>query len=184
MSEWSAVPALSGRHRADLGNTGSSDRLRPVGRAEEQPLAFDGEPRRRQIECPSCQQSHDGETGFLLRGGSAYAIFFADWYPHAGEAWLDVVLGSFAEPDYPDHVTFGCRIGHIRGQEAPACSLVQAAARRSDSALFGSRLSPDQARGHPRLAEFWAVTDWLILNDQLLHEKVFHTRPASQQHQS
>ncbi len=119
-------------------------------------------------------------TGFVLRGDSAYAVYFADWYPHANEAWLDVVLGTFAEPEYRDHVTFGCRIGPVQGQEQPACSLVQAARRRSGSALFGLWLSPDQARVHPRLSEFWAVTDWLILNDQLLHQHVFHMPPASE----
>jgi hypothetical protein len=76
--------------------------------------------------------------------------------------------------------SFGCRIGHVHGQEPPACSLVQSATRRSDSALFGVRLSPEQARRHPRLSEFWAVTDWLVLNDELLHEKVFHMPQPSQ----
>jgi hypothetical protein len=74
---------------------------------------------------------------------------------------------------------FGCRIGHVADQDDPACSLAQAAARRSGSALFGARLSPQLARGHPRLGEFWAVTDWLILNDELLHQNVFHMPPAS-----
>lgn len=143
-------------------------------------FTFDGDPQRRRIECSSCSQEHEGVTGFVLLGGSAYAVYFADWYPHAGEAWLDVVLGTFAEPGYADQVTFGCRIGHVQGQQEPACSLVQAAARRSGSALFGIRLSPDDARAHPRLGEFWAVTDWLILNDQLLHQHVYHMPPASQ----
>jgi hypothetical protein len=31
-------------------------------------------------------------------------------------------------------------------------------------------------------SEFWAVTDWLILNDQLLHRHVFHMPPADQLH--
>jgi hypothetical protein len=143
-------------------------------------LTFEDKPERRRVECSSCQQAHDGETGFVLRDGSAYAIFFADWYPHASEAWLDVVFGSFDEPQYADQVTFGCRVGHVHGQQAPACSLVLAATRRSDSALFGVRLTPQEAQLHPRLSEFWAVTDWLILNDNLLHEKVFHMPPPSQ----
>ena len=145
-------------------------------------FTFDGNPQQRRIKCPSCDQEHEGVTGFVLCGGSAYAVYFADWYPHAGEAWLDIVLGTFADPEYPDQVTFGCRIGHVPGQQEPACSLVQAAARRSGSALFGIRLSPDDARAHPRLSEFWAVTDWLILNDQLLHQHVFHMPPATQSH--
>jgi hypothetical protein len=50
------------------------------------------------VSCPSCGQEHQGVTGFVLRGGSAYAIYFADWYPHASEARLDVVLGTSTNP--------------------------------------------------------------------------------------
>jgi hypothetical protein len=60
-----------------------------------------------------------------------------------------------------------------RGAPMTSCC---AATRRSGSALFGVRLSLEEARRHPRLSEFWAVTDWLMLNDELLHEKVFHMR--------
>jgi hypothetical protein len=150
-----------------------------AGAAEPDTFSFDGTPQQRQVLCPSCDQEHQGVTGLVLRGGSAYAVYFADWYPHVSEAWLDVVLGTFTEPAPEDHVTFGCRIGHVPGQDEPACSLVQAARRRSDSALFGTRLSAGQARSHPRVGEFWAMTDWLILNDQLLHRTVFHMPPAS-----
>lgn len=143
-------------------------------------FTFDGEPQQRRIKCPTCAQEHEGVTGFVLRDQSAYAVYFADWYPHASQAWLDVVPRTFAEHEPAGHVTFGRRIGHIPGQEEPACSLAQAAARRSGPALSGARLSPEQARGHPRPSEFWTVTDWLILNDQLLHRHVFHMPPATQ----
>jgi len=44
-------------------------------------FTFDGNPQQRRIKCPSCTQEHEGVTGFVLRGGSAYAVYFADWYP-------------------------------------------------------------------------------------------------------
>jgi hypothetical protein len=27
---------------------------------------------------------------------------------------------------------------------------------------------------HPRLEEFWEVADWLVIDDQLLHDHVYH----------
>jgi hypothetical protein len=101
-------------------------------------------------------------------------VYFADWYPHAHEAWIDVILGPWERPDYPNQVTFGCRIGHIQGQEAPAASLVDGGAMRSDHPMFGSKLDRSAALGHPWLSEFWSVVDWLIVNDQTLHEHVYH----------
>jgi hypothetical protein len=149
-----------------------------TGIEPEAVFSFDGESQRRESQCASCGHPHEGVTGFVLRDDYAYAVYFADWYPHEDEAWRDIVLGSFDEPDYTDQVTFGCRIGHVDGQAGPACSLVQAATQRSDAAIFGQRLSRDSALEHPRLGEFWAVTDWLILNDRLLHEKVLLMPPS------
>ena len=60
-----------------------------------------------------------------------------------------------AGPDYPDQVTFGCRIGHVAGQREPAAAL-----------------------DHPDLALFWNTVDWLVVNDPLLHRTVYHL-PAS-----
>ena len=31
----------------------------------------------------------------------------------------------------------------------------------------------------PRVADFWALTDWLVVNDALLHETVYHLPPRS-----
>jgi hypothetical protein len=118
-------------------------------------------------------------TGFVLRDGNAHAVYFAEWQPTLGEAYVDVILGSFEEPKYADNVTFGCRVGHVDSQEAPACSLVQGGSTRSDRPLFGTKLSRELALAHPWLAEFWAIVDWLIINDPVLHENVFHMPPRS-----
>jgi hypothetical protein len=85
-----------------------------------------------------------------------------------------VILGSSEEPDYGDNVTFGCRIGHVETRAEPACSLVEGGAVRSDKRLLGAKLDRDTALTHPRLDEFWAVLDWLVVNDPMLHEHVFH----------
>lgn len=82
--------------------------------------------------------------------------------------------GSWAEPDYSDHVTFGCRIGLIGDAPAPQCSLVQAAEFRGDSKLLGVKLSRDEALSHNWLPAFWEAIDWLMENDPLLHEHIFH----------
>jgi hypothetical protein len=51
-----------------------------------------------------------------------------------------------------------------------------AGAARSYQRLFGRKLDRDEALSHPRPSEFWTVVDWLIVNDPLLHEHVFHMR--------
>jgi hypothetical protein len=28
--------------------------------------------------------------------------------------------------------------------------------------------------GHPWLADFWALTDWIIVHDPVAHENLFH----------
>lgn len=135
-------------------------------------FSFDGEPKLRPSTCDHCAEEHEGVTGYVLRDGDAFAVYFAEWYPHENEAWLDVILGSFAE-DFLDHVTFGCRIGEIPGSDGPQCSLVPAAEVRADLPIFGTKLTREQALEHPRQPEFWALVDWLLVNDALLHDHVY-----------
>jgi hypothetical protein len=40
--------------------------------------------------------------------------------------------------------------------------------------MFGQKLEREEALSHPRLHEFWDLVDWLILNDETLHENVYH----------
>jgi len=137
-------------------------------------LSFDGDPRIEQRQCQNCARQHESVTGFVLKDGTAHAVYFAEWYPHSGEAYLDVVLGTWHETDYPDQVTFACRFGHVEGNGEPAASLVSAAERRTDHPMFGLRLDRTSALEHPRLREFWEVADWLVINDQVLHDHVYH----------
>lgn len=137
-------------------------------------LSFDGDPRVEVESCASCGDEHQTVTGFVLQDGTAYAVYFADWHPRRSEAYIDVTFGSFEAPGYADHVTFGCRVGPVPSQAAPACSLVAAAVTRPDQPILGRKLDRDGALAHPRLGEFWTVVDWLIVNDPVLHECVFH----------
>lgn len=136
-------------------------------------FGFDAEPRAEHRRCPDCGEEHDSDVGFVLRDGVKYAVYWAAWYPHQDEAWLDVVLGSWQEPDFADHVTFGCRIGRVEGQSDPACSLVLGGEIRGDDPVFGHKLDRDEALTHPWLPAFWELVDWLIPNDRLLHDHVF-----------
>ena len=140
-------------------------------------FSFDGETRLERRRCDRCGEAHDAATGFVLRDGAAYAIYWADWYPHQQEALVDVILGSFEEPDFADNVTFGCRIGRVEGQAEPACSLTPGGQSRSVKQLLGHKLTREEALQHPSLPSFWEVVDWLILNDATLHEHIFHIPP-------
>ena len=137
-------------------------------------LSFDGESRQTTRTCPDCGQAHESVTGFVLRDDSAYAVYYVDWYPHTDEAFVDVILGSWGGPEYDDNVTFGCRLGEIEGHAGPQASLVTGGALRGDQPIMGKKLERDEALSHPMIGEFWDLIDWLILNDSLLHEKVYH----------
>ena len=139
-------------------------------------FSFDGTPKAHRITCPDCGEKHDGVTGYVLNHGAAYAVYFADWYPHDSTAWVEVILGSFAAPDYADDVTIGCRYGYVDGQPEAAASLFTPT---RTGEIFGRILDREQALESPRLADFWAVTDWLVLNDTLLHTTVYHLPPRS-----
>ena len=146
----------------------------PIPPGSPSGLAFDGDPTERQRACDHCGESHPAVHGFVTEDGSAHAVFYADWYPHSSEAYIDVILGTWGDDDYRDQVTFGCRIGPLPGQEAPGASLVQAAAVRPDHPLFGRKLDREAALEHPLLPQFWQVVDWLILTEPMLHANVFH----------
>lgn len=104
-------------------------------------------------------------TGFLLRDGDAYAIYFASCYHHDGhEVWIDAVFAATWDEDVADRYTFGCRVGAIDGGEV-AATMVDAAAVRDDSAMFGHRLSRDEGLAHAQRDEFWELVDHVLVND-------------------
>ena len=142
----------------------------------EYDFSFDGESKDREFTCPDCGETHEGRTGFVLNAGNAYAIYFADWYPHTSEAWVEVILGSFEEPKYADDITIGCRYGYVDGQPDAAASLFTPT---RSGPMFGRVLDREEALASPRIDDFWAVTDWLVVNDALLHRTVYHLPPKT-----
>ena len=86
---------------------------------------------------------------------------------------MDVILGSFGTDDSFDHVTFGCRVGHIDDQAEPGATLVSAAVPYTDSAIFGTKLSREDALVHERLDEFWSVVDWVLTEDADVRTHVY-----------
>lgn len=124
--------------------------------------------------CDHCGEPMTRVTGFIYRGGDAYAVFFASCYHHDGhEAWIDVVFSPTWEDGVDDRVTFGCRVGPIEGQPDPAASLMAAAAAFGDSATFGRKLTRDEALEHPMLGEFWAVVDHVLTRDPVVSAHVY-----------
>lgn len=137
-------------------------------------LPFDGAPETKPAICGECAELHESTTGYVLADGSAYAVYRVAWYPHHHEAYVDVIIGSWIEPDYADHATFGCRVGPIEGTVGPQCSLVTGGEIRPDHVMFGTKLDSDSALAHPRIQDFWDCIDWLFLNDPILHEHMYH----------
>jgi hypothetical protein len=137
-------------------------------------LSFDPE---RTVELKSCAACGRGYTlikSFILDDGDAHAVLFAALHDHGErEAWLDVVLGTFGSDVFADHVTFGCRVGPVHGQSEPAATAVPAAAPYGDAPIFGCKLSRDEALAHARIAEFWRVVDFVLINDPDIHFHVY-----------
>jgi hypothetical protein len=137
-------------------------------------LSFDPE---RTVELKSCDSCGRGFTlvkSFILDGEDAHAILFAALHDHGErEAWIDVILGSFGSEDYSDHVTFGCRVGPVQGQADPAATAVAAATPYGNSALFGRKLTRDEALAHPQLSDFWQVVDFALISDPDIHFHVY-----------
>jgi hypothetical protein len=140
----------------------------------EHEFSFDGMPESREVTCAHCGKKHDGDTGFVLDHGNAFAVFYADWYPHTDEAWVEVILGSFEAPHYSDDVTMGCRYGYVDGQADSVASLFTPT-RSGD--IFGRVLDRAAALKSDRIDDFWAVTDWLIVNDPLLNRTAYRLPP-------
>jgi hypothetical protein len=137
-------------------------------------LTYDKPPSVRFATCASCSGQHETTAGTLLSDGAPVAAYWVTWKPHAEEALVDVTFGTWGTNDPSDHITFGCRVGHIKGMSSPQCSLVAAAQALAASPLLGRKLTRDEALEHPRLGDFWASVDWLVLNDPVLHDHVYH----------
>lgn len=115
---------------------------------------------------------------FLNRSGDAYAVAFCALHTHddVREAWIDVILG-FGDDAESDHLTFGCRVGPVEGQDEPAATAVDAAMPYGNKPIWGRKLSREEALSHRRVSEFWEVVDFLLLGDPVVHHHVYGHEP-------
>jgi len=119
--------------------------------------------------CDHCHEPMTRITGFIHQGGDAHAIYFATCYHHDGhEVWIDAVFSPTWADQVDDRVTFGCRVGTFAGQAEPAAALVAAASAYGNSALFGRKLTRDEALAHPSIAQFWDVVDHVLTHDDVV----------------
>jgi len=137
-------------------------------------LSFDAERTVESKLCDACGSGYVLAKGFIYDDDEPHAVYFAALHNHGSpEAWIDVILGTFGTEDFSDHVTFGCRVGDVEGQSEPAATLVPAAQPYSASALFGRKLSREDALPHPMLASFWRVVDFVLVEDPDVHRHVY-----------
>jgi hypothetical protein len=137
-------------------------------------LAFEDEPVIQERECSICGGHYVVVKSFVVKGGTAHAIAFAALHNHhrVNETWIDAIFGTFTE-DAEDHISFGCRIGVFAGKSEQAASLLDAAIAYNDSALWGRKLTSDEARHHPRINEYWALVDVLLTEIAPIHAHVY-----------
>ena len=131
-------------------------------------LSLGGNPRVVSRACDCSGGERAVVTLYVYRDQEAYAACFASCYPHRGEVWLDVIFGTWHENRYDDHMTFGCQF--IPGKGA---RLVPAASTSPDAPIFGHKLDRDLALAHPRLPEFWAVVDHVLVHDPVVHQHAY-----------
>ncbi len=112
----------------------------------------------------------------MVSDGVAAAVYFAACHSHSGdsesdEIWMDVVTGSWQEPEFADHCTMSCRIA------ADGAGLVDPLVAAEGTAdFFGRRLSRDEALVHPRLDEVWEIVDFVVTTDETLAAVLYGTR--------
>src|SRR5580765_3406504 len=131
--------------------------------------------------CDHCTKPMTRVAAFVHSDGDAHAVYYASCYDHEGhEVWIDAVFSPTWDDGVDDHVTFGCRIRRV-GAAAPTRELVPAAAAWDDSAVFGHKLTPDEAAVHPRLGEFWALVDHVVANDPVVWAHIAGVEAAREQ---
>jgi hypothetical protein len=125
-------------------------------------LATDEQREVRRQECQTCGREYEQVTAFVYRDGDAYSIYHAQCHSHGDntEVWLDIVVGSWAEPDFPDHASFSCRVGEAGAGVVDALAVVEGRAPH-----FGQKLSRAEALAHERLPDVWELVDWIVVTD-------------------
>ena len=111
---------------------------------------------------------------FVIDDVGPYAIALSALHYHeVAEAWLDVVFGEFDGGSKAERFTFGCRVGPVQNSAEPAATAVDAAVPYEDTATFGHKLSRDEALAHPRLSDFWAVVNFLLVEEPAVNHHLY-----------
>ncbi|MEV4684236.1 hypothetical protein [Streptomyces kurssanovii] len=136
-------------------------------------LTFGPDRQTREFTCDCCNAPIERAWDFIYADGAPHAAYFANCYHHTDrdhDAWIDVIFGTWGggSDQWSDHVAFACRIGPVVGQTTPASTLVTAGLAHPDGPLFGLKLDREAALQHPRLNEFWKVSDFILENDPLV----------------
>lgn len=142
------------------------------------PLTFGPDRQTREFQCDCCNAPIERAWNFVHSDGAPYAVYFANCYHHRDrdhDAWIDVIFGTWGvgTDQWDDHVSFACRVGPVVGQEEPASTLVTAGLAHPDGPLFGQKLDREAALQHPRLSEFWQVSDFILEHDPLVRGPVY-----------
>jgi hypothetical protein len=138
-------------------------------------FAFDEAPVVESKDCGRCGTEYRLVKAFVVKDRTAHAVVCSALHHNDGqrEGWMDAILGAFGGGASADHVTFGCRVGPIEGQVEPAASVVQAAVPYSDSSIWGRKLDRTEALSHPWLPDFWEIVDFVLVNDEVVHDHVY-----------
>lgn len=141
-------------------------------------LTFGPDRQTREFQCDCCQAPIERAWNFIHADGAAYAVYFANCYHHKDkdhDAWIDVIFGTWGAgaEQWGDHVSFACRVGPVAGQNTPASTLVTAGLAHPDGPLFGTKLDREAALQHPRLSEFWKVSDFILEHDPLVRGHIY-----------
>jgi hypothetical protein len=138
-------------------------------------LAFDGPPELRMTSCTSCGAEYPLITAFVVQGADALAVVYAACHAHDDrtEAWLDIAIGSFDEPDFADQATFSFR---VRSEGATLFQGPVAADGRAS--FFGKKLTVDEAKEHHRLLDAWAVVDFVVTTEPTISASVYGSPSA------
>ncbi|MGW7172704.1 hypothetical protein [Streptomyces xanthophaeus] len=141
-------------------------------------LTFGPDRQTREFKCDCCDAPIERAWDYIYADGSPYADYFANCYHHTDrdhDAWIDVIFGTWgvSSDEWNDHVAFACRVGPVVGQSTPASTLVTAGLANPDGPLFGLKLDREAALQHPKLSEFWKVSDFILENDPLVRGHVY-----------
>lgn len=120
--------------------------------------------KRQTTRCDCCGGQRVVYTGEVVDPERTVAMYSAFLYDHADgrEVFIDAIFGTWGTDDHSGHVSFGSRTGPIDGHPHNASSLVTGAEMAPDEAMYGQKLTRDQALVHPLLDDFWRVNDMVL----------------------